>query len=300
MLELSAKGFRIEPMKTRLGALILFLFTSPALAQQEIDLFEGQDELPTKALSVSDVSGQEFLPSIEGADSSAAPPQGTITIMFEKQDTSILVPVKIRGKDAYFLFDTGATYTTVSSAFAKSVGSLPPKDGPSLMLQTANGQRQAQMGILDNFSLGGRVHNGVSYVVCDSCPAGMYKGKPIVGLLGRNVIGRYRYSIDEGLGKITMIPATNYSDRIRDIENWLSIEKSGVEKSEFERAKFVVELKNRAPKSITSVEVVLECTGNEISLGRTSIPSRQTRKFESWIKYGECNNPSFSLRSPTW
>lgn len=268
---------------------VIFAFANSASAQM-IDLFDDQDSMPERVVAVGEASA-------ESGQEASAP--GAITLTFERQNTSILVLASVRGKEAYFLFDTGATYTTLTSAFARSIGAMPPPGAPVITVETANGPAATQMGLIDQFTLGRRPHSGVSYLLCDACPSGTYKGKPVVGLLGRNVIGRYRYSIDEGTGKIVMHPSSNYNDRIRDVENWLQIEDSRVGDMDRSGIRVIAMLRNHASKSVTDVEVVLNCGAREFSLGRKSIPSRSTRKFEGRVS-GECPNPHFQYKSPRW
>lgn len=277
----------------RLLSLFLTFFVSFSAQAQVIDLFDGQDSMPEKALSV-DTAGSS--PSEASGGQGGSP----IVLRFERHDSSIMVPVTIRGKEVYFLFDTGATYTTLTSSFAKSVGALPPKDGPTAIMQTANGNRVAAFGLIDRLVLGGRPHSGVTYSLCDACPSGMYKGKPVVGLLGRNVIGRYRYAIDEGAGKIEMFPASHYTDRIRDMEIWLSLEDPNAVPIAKDKVRVSLTLRNRAPKSISDVNVLLECEGGNIPIGQVSVPALGKKQLRKELVAKNCNRPRIRFEDGRW
>lgn len=274
-----------------LSVILILLASFPAYAQV-IDLFDEQDSMPEKTLLVDGMATSE--------DASNAQGGAPIILRFERQDSSIMVMATIRGKDVYFLFDTGATYTTLTSAFARSVGALPPKDGPTAMMQTANGPRNAPFGLIDRLVLGGRPHSGVTYTLCDACPSGMYKGKPVVGLLGRNVIGRYRYVIDEGTGKIEMSPASHYTDRMRDMELWLSVENSDIEPMGKDKYRIALTVRNRAPKSIADLNVMLECEGGNVSIARIPVPASGKKQLRKELVAPNCANSRIRFEDGRW
>ncbi|MEZ4458833.1 MAG: retropepsin-like aspartic protease [bacterium] len=280
-------------------AILAFLMclSSSAYAQKVLEMFEGQNDLPEtsggiRVESMDKGTVSEF--SDSGADSG-------ITLVFEHQGSSILVPATVQGKPVYFLFDTGATTTTLSYDFAKSAGILPKADYPVIQVQTANGPAFAQFGLISQLVLGGRNHAGVSYTVCDNCPTGVYKGKPIVGLLGLNVINRYRVSIDNGSGKIEMFASASYSDRKRDIEPWLQMGDVGAKPDGKGNYVTTVSVHNKAPRTISELTLVLTCTnGNTVELGQKSISAGSKAKFSKAVDASKCMGAGFDIVGAKW
>ncbi len=276
--------------------LFLILLTAPITAwAQTIDLFDGQDKMEQKSIEIGSTDGG----STTFDDQPGHQSDGGITIKFERKDSSIMVPAKIHGKAVYFLFDTGATYTTLTSGFARSAGIMPGKDAPTSMMQTANGPRAAAFGLIDNLKLGGRGHANVTFSVCDACPTGNYKGRPVVGLLGLNVVGRYRYSIDEGVGEIQMYPHSAYLDQVRDARPWLELvdRKLKMDDNEFS-VKYV--LKNRAKRSMREVKVSISCPNRTTEVTH-SIPARGTSTFTAKkFDVKACRSPQFDVVSVRW
>ena len=149
--------------------------------------------------------------------------------------------------------------------------------------------------------LGGRNHAGVSYTVCDNCPTGVYKGKPIVGLLGLNVINRYRVSIDNGSGKIEMFASASYSDRKRDIEPWLQMGDVGAKPDGKGNYVTTVSVHNQAPRTISELTLVLTCTnGNTVELGQKSISAGSKAKFSKAVDASKCMGAGFDIVGAKW
>lgn len=274
----------------------LCLTTSPAWAQKVLEMFEGQSDLP-------DTAGVVQVESLDKGTSTSFGDSGTqvdggITIRFEREGASILVPATVNGKGVYFIFDTGATTTTLSYEFAQAAGLMPAKDAPVTQVQTANGSAVVPFGLINRLNLGGRDHSGVTFAMCTNCPVGIHKGKPVVGLLGLNVINRYRVSFDESAGKIEMYPNASYSDRRRDIEPWIQVDDFSVAAGS--KPKATAAIINRASRSIHEVTVVLKCdNGKRISLGTKSISAKSTQKFSKVIT-DSCPRFQFDLESPKW
>lgn len=277
------------------------LVGTPAYAQKVLEMFEGQNDLPESnhTIQVESLDANAQASSYDGESGTQV--DGGITINFERDGTSILVPATVQGKPVYFMFDTGATTTTLSYAFAKSANILPARDNPVVTVQTANGPRQAQFGLMDRLVLGGRTHAGVTFTICNACPAGTYKGKPVVGLLGLNVINRYRISIDEGHGKIEMYPNTRFWNRSRDIEPWLEVDDYKSFPDGARNRDTSVTIKNRAPRAIAELSLGLECSdGRVIQLGKKSIPAKGSATFKKSIELKGCSGMKFQFDDHKW
>jgi predicted aspartyl protease len=261
----------------------------PAFAQdrgKSIDVFDNQDEMSTSAISIEGPAG-----AVDGAsefDGATATHTGAgITIHYERNGSAILVPAKVEGKSVYFLFDTGATYTTLSGAFARAAGIAPGEDSPVMMGQTANGPTASRVGLMNRLELGGRSHYGVTFTVCDACPSGMYKGKPIVGLLGLNVIGRYRTSFDDAHGVLQMSPTVAYADRRRDIKPWIELD-YGRSQRDGKTFRFVLNVRNRAPRGVKSLKMKFSCAGSKPTMMSKSVRAKSKLRVEQSIESGKC------------
>lgn len=279
----------------RFLVIVGLLFVSPsAFAQKVVEMFDGQNELP-ESVGIQ-------INSLDQGDASAVDSSGGsgFSLHFDRDGSSMLVPATVQGQAVYFLFDTGATTTTLAAWFAKEVNLLPKSDYPAVEFQTANGPTVAQFGVIDRLVLGGRLHAGVTFSMCASCPGGTFKGKPIVGLLGLNVISRYRVSIDDGAGRIEMSPGTRYSDRTRDIMPWLVLE-------DFEttidtgRHKAFVRVRNIAPRRISEVTLVAKCAdGTQIEVDQKPIEAGAKTTFTKLIAPGDCRIVGFDFDQPKW
>lgn len=277
------------------------LAAAPAHAQKVLEMFEGQNDLPESTTTIQVEALDQGTTSDSFESGSGTQVDGGITLHFERDGSAMLVPALVHGKSVYFMFDTGATITTLSLAFAKTANIVPDKNNPEITVQTANGPRNAQFGLMERLELGGRMHSGVSFTICDSCPSGTYKGKPVVGLLGLNVINRYRISIDEGHGKIEMYPNTRFWNRSRDIEPWLEIDKITALPDGARNRNASVSVKNRAPRKIDELSLSLECNnGRLIELGKKSIPANGKATFTKSVELKDCEGVQFKFDGHKW
>ena len=67
------------------------------------------------------------------------------------------------------MLDTGATYTTLPSGVLLRLGRMPPTEAPRLTLNTANGERSAQVVLVDRVWLGDLHLDGVAVTSCEDC-----------------------------------------------------------------------------------------------------------------------------------
>lgn len=272
-------------------ALFVLFIAGPALAQEgqgAIDLFENQDSLPSGGITVESADGAPIVDGGEWDGSSSARVDGGITLTYERNGSSILVPAEVEGKSVYFVFDTGATYTTLTGKFAQSAGIQPKKGYPQSVVQTANGPAATQFGLINTLELGGRNHHGVTFNVCDQCPTGTYKGKPLVGLLGMNVIGRYVTSFDDARGVIDMMPSSRYDDRTRDVEPWLQFV-SG-RSGRIGKALVIDEtIRNLAPRRIRKLALRIVCAGGAPFEWSKAVGPGGSAKIKETIHSGDCS-----------
>lgn len=135
---------------------------------------------------------------VQGPRETASPSTRT-TVPIQKKGEVVIVPATLNQKStAFFVLDTGASYTMLSRATATALG-LDLEKRPTVALQTANGQIQAPLVSLDTIDVGGLQIKNVTAAVHDVFPDGT-----IAGLLGLNFLRHFRLDIDTQNGLLTL------------------------------------------------------------------------------------------------
>lgn len=93
-----------------------------------------------------------------------------------------IVSARIGGKDAQFILDSGAFFSTLSQASAEAYGLRIQRLPPTFVLRGINGIASASMTTVRNFTIGGVTVPNIEFLV-----GGTDIGQ--VGLLGQNVLG---------------------------------------------------------------------------------------------------------------
>ncbi len=285
--------------RTPFLVLIILCICAPlGVAAQDavIDLFDNQESMAAGSLTIDGADG----PSAEDLGLGGSIP-GQLTLKFQRSDRSLLVETQIEGKGAYMLFDTGASLTAIDAAYLESRGLLPGDDAPKTMVSTANGQVPASFGILSSLKVGDRVHSGVSFLTCASCPSGTFKGKPIVGLLGLNVLNRYKYSIDESAGTIELTPTSAFNNRMRDIEPWVQVKRGAGQPTPDGRTIVVFEVENQSKRDVKEMVFEVQCsTGKSGKLKPLRLPAKKTTSVEQKVAIEKCGAASIRALGGRW
>lgn len=227
-----------------------------------------------------------------------------ISVPLEEQGTAIFVDVGLEGyggrhaKKTY-LFDTGASYTTLSTQAAAELGIVIPEDAPVLEFDTAKGRRESRMVYLPALRLGQVRIEGLVVSVCDKCINGRH-----TGLLGQNVMRRFLARIDFQGGRMLLIPRTGETrpNRAYDIGPMVQMEVEGDPVMWGDRVHWVIEVHNRSTVPIRDVIPTANFTGgpnlqgakiDEIgpgevgrSLVKGKVGSAAQRKTEGHFKLG--------------
>lgn len=286
------------------------LLSAPAMAQDgAIKLFDAADAAPTgdEALPPcppSDAKGPRNkrgkrskkqkkcrpAPSlvIEGADGEVRSGGGgvgfggVVRVPFIRRGQALFAKVQVQGRDAVMLVDTGASFTTLTPAFASAAGVMPGPDAPMATLSTANGQVRAPFGLIPSLRFGERAHGNVTFTICPTCGSGRLGSLPIVGLLGMNVLGRYRMTVNNDDSVLELSPGMSYGDRWRDIGPWVRLE-SDLQVYKFKgntptlTAKTI--LTNSARARLDDVRIRYQCVhadgrATTVESASTSVPAR--------------------------
>ena len=164
------------------------------------------------------------------------------------------------------IFDTGATFTTVTPEALEKIDVRVPADAPRVALNTAGGQIDAPLVLLDAVWLGDVPVEWVTVAACPSCaaPGG-------AGLLGLNVSSQFRVEIDYDRKRIHLEPSPG--DRRHDIRRWLELKARG-QNIVGERLDFDVTVANRAPRAIASATVEIDCGETGAAVEVRDIPAK--------------------------
>lgn len=293
------------------------LAASSVNAQQVIDLFEGrQDAAPAENLVVESVLSStrgELTSDVSSLQIDRGPGGGEMThggqalrLPFERLGSSILVKAKVQGRAVYFLLDTGATYSTLTPEFARDLGLTPAASNPKTMSQTANGLVERTFGMIPRLELGDRMHSKVSFTLCESC-GGTGRDYPIVGLLGLNVLRRYRMTIDDKGGFVELMPQGGFSNQRDDIMPWLDINfhQKVVSDGKVNQTGNVVKVTNLSGHAVQDIEIAWSCSvaggeSFEADLKVAKVAAKGSSEVRLPLPPKNCQNHQLTLHSAHW
>jgi len=121
-----------------------------------------------------------------------------VVLNMQKDSTSILVNnVKINGTNAgSFVLDTGASLTTISTAFAKKI-KLDTANARQIKMVTANGIIMAPVVKVDHIDIQGLKAENIDVSVFD------ISGKnDITGLLGLSFLNKFKLTVDKANNRV--------------------------------------------------------------------------------------------------
>ena len=203
-------------------------------------------------------------------------------VELERKGSSYYVGAKLNGSvDVSYLYDTGASITTVDKATLDKLGVQIPANAATIRTSTANGVVEVPLIVLDSIDVGGaRVTGGFTVSQCEPCADGRK-----IGLLGLNFSRRYLTTLDEGSKKLRLVPRVDALDHRFDVEPFLQYQ--GV-KGTMRSGAFYVSgsVYNRAPRTATNVKVAaILVNANDKEIARVSgrigtIPAGGTTQFQ--------------------
>jgi len=205
-----------------------------------------------------------------------------VTVPLERRGSSYYVGARLNQRvEVTYLYDTGASLTTIDSDTLARLGLKVPEHAPTIRTQTANGVVEVPILVLDSIEVGGaRVQGGFTVSLCDSCSDGRKRG-----LLGLNFSRRYLTTIDETKGELRLVPRVDALDHRFDIEPFLAYAdvkgtvQGGV-------CKVTGRVRNRAPRPIQSMRVAAVLVDkDDKDVGRIRgtvepVPAGGEQKFE--------------------
>lgn len=241
----------------------------------------GESHSATRVMSAlghhtADVVDPEPVPTVPDRGTASLPRRSTdvelakaISVPLEEQGTAIFVNVGLEGyggrhaKKTY-LFDTGASYTTISSQAAAELGIQIPADAPILEFDTAKGRRESRMVYLPALRVGQVRIEGLVVSVCDKCINGRH-----TGLLGQNVMRRFLARIDFQGGRMLLVPRASETrpNRAYDIGPMVELEVDGDAVMWGDRVHWVIKVHNRSTVPVKDVVPSAAFTGGPTLLG---------------------------------
>lgn len=222
-----------------------------------------------------------------------------IALPYEGEGRSLRIPVTFEqgggSAEIWMIFDTGATYTTLTTASLRELGVKVPADAPEITLNTANGQRSAHLVLLDRVWLGGFQVEGVTVAVCDECAT-----DDSAGLLGLNVTGNFTVTMDPGRRELVLKPRDGEQDRKLDVQHWVDIAATATAWSDG-RVLVEVTADSRASRPIRDVVVGIHCAGDDFRATLRELPPHDGAAEEVRLPRGvDCSAYRISLDGGRW
>jgi predicted aspartyl protease len=179
-------------------------------------------------------------------------PLRELAVPLERRGSSYYVAARLNGRvDVNYLYDTGASLTTVDRATLQKLGVQIPENAATIRTSTANGVVEVPLVVLDSIDVGGaRVTGGFTVSLCEPCSDGRKSG-----LLGLNFSRRYLVTLDEGAKQLRLVPRVEMLDHRFDVEPFLKYQevRGSMRGGVFSVAGTVL---NRAPRAAHGVKVV--------------------------------------------
>lgn len=206
------------------------------------------------------------------ADLGEVDPTRALSVPFAEEGTAILMDVTLHGPDGHasltlpYLFDTGASYTTISSDTAAKLGIAVPDDAPTLTFNTASGPRESRMVHLPALQLGQVRIPGLLVSVCDACV-----NERTEGLLGLNVMREFFVQMDYKNQRMQLLPRVSEADpnRAYDIEPVVELKVEGSAEVWLGRVRWMVLVRNRGTVPLRAVVPVVKFTDGPTLRGAT-------------------------------
>lgn len=237
------------------------------------------------------------LPASEPA--STLLPAGSVVLPYEGSGGSLSIPVLVEGPrgtsaEVWMLFDTGATLTTLDRATLAAIGIDIPDDAPRINVRTAAGERRTPVVLVDKVWVGGIEVDGVTVGVCDRCAA-----DDQVGLLGLNVSGRFKVTVDTSRREITLRARSDAVDRVLDVAPWLLIRATATRWGDG-RTEVEVAADNSARREVSRARVAIRCGGTWIAELRAIPSGGSAAKTVSLPLGAHCDGYTVKLDGADW
>ncbi len=221
-----------------------------------------------------------------------------LALPYEGEGRRMAVPVVFghdgRELELTMMFDTGATFTTLSHATLKQLGITPAADAPRIELHTANGVRESQLVRLDEVWLGNLKVTNVAIATCDAC-----ESENASGLLGLNVSGGFNLQIDADRKEVVFHPRASFDRRI-DVKAFVDLSASFT-RFPGDRVEVTVELDNLADADIDHAFASIRCPQGTWRIDLGAVPARAAVTAEQRLpRHAPCEGYQVDLLEASW
>ncbi|MEM9463625.1 MAG: retropepsin-like aspartic protease [Myxococcota bacterium] len=209
----------------------------------------------------TDTKGLEVRGSLLESEEGEVDTSKALLVPMAEGGTAILMDAALQGPKAEltlrYLFDTGASYTTISSETAAKLGIEVPEDAPTLTFNTASGPRESRMVHLPQLRLGQVRIPGLLVSVCDACV-----NERSEGLLGLNVMREFFVQMDHKNQRMQLLPrlTNDRPNRAYDVEPVVELKVEGAAEMWLGRVRWVVLVRNRGTVPLHDVVPVVKFT----------------------------------------
>jgi len=222
-----------------------------------------------------------------------------VVLPYDGQGRTLAVQVGLEGPggrqaDTWMLFDTGATLTTLNQASLDALGVEVPANSPEVTVRTAGGDRQARLALVDRVWVGGMPVDGVTVSVCDACA-----DAETSGLLGLNVSGLFRVTVDAARQELILEPRDGTPNRAVDIAPWLTIDATAT-RWEDGRVEVEVRARNASPRVVSMAQVGIRCQDSWAAELRNLPPGGTASTVVSLPVGVSCDGYTISLERARW
>jgi len=222
-----------------------------------------------------------------------------LAIPYEGDATSLRIPVAVDGpeygEELTMIFDTGATLTTLNRHTLDLLEIPVPSDAPRIQLNTAAGEIEAELVLVEGVWLGNEVVEWVTIAVCEPCAR-----DGVAGLLGLNVSGQFRVSIDHDAQVIELRPRTGRTNRKIDVGPWLGLRSQLTQWSDG-RIEVDIEASNRARQEIRSAVLEIECADERFAVRLYGIPAETSiHESASLARGSDCSRYHIRTFAADW
>lgn len=249
------------------------------------------------AMATPEVAEAE--PLVVDAPPAAGPlRQDQIALPYEGEGRRMSVPVVFgnagRELEVDMMFDTGATYTTLSSELLLRLGIAPSEDHPVIRLHTANGEREARVVLVDRVWLGDLAIDGVAIATCDDCAS-----SDTAGLLGLNVAGGFNLSIDADRREVVFTRRATF-DRKLDVKPFTDLSATFT-RFPGGRVEVAVRLENLGRRAIDDASTSIRCGAGEWLVDLDPIAAGQVGHARRKLPPHEtCEQYEIALHAAAW
>ena len=221
-----------------------------------------------------------------------------VVLPYEGQGRSLSVPISLEGprgsSDVWMIFDTGASFTTCDEATLTGLGVRVPADAPQITVQTANGDRNTRLVLLDRVWIAGLEVEGVTVGVCEECAHDRS-----VGLLGLNVSGRFLVTVDQARHELVLKTRQGADNRVQDISPWVEVSATATRWGDG-RAEVAVKMANEARRPVRDLVATITC-GGSYTAAIERIGPGQTETVTVALPVGaRCESYLVALSSAAW